>query len=62
MPVLPGIASSVSCLAVVCPRRMFMYFCVSVCLQVDLDLKLLPFEDLLLSYRDVVLGKDQSIA
>lgn len=39
-----------------------MYFCVSVCLQVDLDLKLLPFEDLLLSYRDVVLGKDQSIA
>lgn len=32
-----------------------------LCLQVDLYFKLFPFEDLLASYSDVVLGKDQSI-
>lgn len=61
MLVLPGMAPSVPCLAIVCPRRMFMYF-LSVCLQVDFSFNLFPFEDLLPSYSDVVPGKDQSVS
>lgn len=38
-----------------------MYLFFSVCLQVDFSFKLFPFEDLLPSYSDVVVGKDQSI-
>lgn len=48
-------------MAVVRLERMFMYLFFSVCLQVDFSFKLFLFVDLLPSYSDVVVGKDQRV-